>query len=193
MAIYLVSDDYYFSTGLKQRLDALHLLRWSDWTRQTTDRLFKDNDTLLLDASSADFIAKTILMPVCKYKVKTIIIYANSITLPWFFHEHHKIMKAAAASDMVKMIYGVVNTSPAIRYCPGHLTVQERKILNMIFCQLSVYDISTQLAIHPKTVSTHKNNALRKLKIRRLDQLFYNKMEKTEGNQQDHTGATKTL
>ena len=171
MATYLVSDDYYFSLGFKHHLKTLQPLRWKDWSRLTTEMFFKDGDTLILDTSTIDFIVKSILMPISDYKVKIIILREKSVKFPTFFHEYPKIMKNETAKKMIDMVYQIMSTSPAMAYCPGQLTAQERTILAMIYRQLSVCDISSQLTIHPKTVSAHKNNALRKLKIRRIDQL----------------------
>jgi DNA-binding CsgD family transcriptional regulator len=92
--------------------------------------------------------------------------------LPPFFNEYPTIFKNESLENMTKAVSDLILNSPTIRYSPGHLTAQERIIIDMMRRQFSVDEISSILTIHPKTVSSHKNNALRKLKIHRLDQLF---------------------
>ncbi|MEG3130432.1 helix-turn-helix transcriptional regulator [Pantoea cypripedii] len=177
MNIYLVSDDYYFSYGMKSKFLAdnqkFFIQKWKNYTPEFTQTHLRHGDIILLDSSTQNFLEKSISHPIISCKVNVLILHTPYKHLSPIFKAYSKAPKNLSFSNLGMLIHSMKSSPRNLKYCPGHLTATECLIIRRLYEQASHSQISEELAISIKTVSTHKVNALRKLGVRNFNQLYF--------------------
>lgn len=177
MNIYLVSDDYYFSHGMKAHFLAdnqkFFIQKWKNYTPEFTQMHLRHGDILLLDSSNHCFVEKSIIHPIISCKVNVMILYNSRKHLSSIFTAYAKAPKDISFTQLTTLLETMRKAPRNLRYCPGHLTATECIIIRRLYEQASHAQISKELAISIKTVSTHKMNALKKLGVRSFNQLYF--------------------
>lgn len=176
MAIYLFSDDHYFSFGLTRLLQEENITlmthRWAQWHPLFIQLGLFPGDILLLDGSTPGFIKQSICFPL-NQPVARIFIFCDKLKglMPVFSRWQHgdKNMSSGTLRNLVQRLQA---QSALQNFCPGRLTERESQVLRRLYDRQPHYQIAKDLTLSVKTISAHKINALRKLGVVSIHELL---------------------
>lgn len=176
MAIYLFSDDNYFAVGLNGLIRKENMILcaygWEKWEPHFVYRQIFPGDILLLDGSSEKFIKKSLCFPLNQQLAKIFIFYDNRKKLiPAFSCWSHgaRSMNLESLGITLDRLHQQATLQS---YHPGLLTRRESQIIGLICRSFPIYRIAQELSVSIKTISNHKNNALRKLGVGSINELL---------------------
>jgi DNA-binding CsgD family transcriptional regulator len=175
MAIYLFSDDRYFSAGIIRLLQKENITvsacPWERWEPPFLQKEVFAGDILLLDGSGPEFTRRSIGFPLNQRVAKIFIFYdCEKGLMPVFSRWQHgpRNMSPAGLRDALIRLYH----QPMLQeYCPGWLTTRESQVLSRIYDYLPSHRIARDLSISVKTISAHKIKALRKMGVGSIHEL----------------------
>ncbi|MGU3524759.1 helix-turn-helix domain-containing protein [Enterobacteriaceae bacterium C23F] len=176
MAIYLFSDDHYFSFGLTRLLQKEHLTLkcygWEEWGPQFTQFNVFPGDILLLDGSTTGFTKHCLCFPLNQQVAKIFIFRDRHKGLIPIFTRWQHGDKDMPYGVLRQQLHRLLAQSALQNFCPGRLTERESQILLRLCNKLPYYRIARDLTLSVKTISAHKINALRKLGVGSIHEIL---------------------
>ncbi|MEL4015919.1 helix-turn-helix domain-containing protein [Dryocola clanedunensis] len=168
--ITLFSDDSYFSLGTEAGLSSLgYNVRVIDPMTtgiNESDITFSENDIALVSVSDTK-AAENVLQKVLKCRISCIYFIDAAVGrynhLMWAYGIIPKNIALHHLPRMIKTLH--VSEASWLR----GLTLREMQVMNGLLDGKNNYVISCEMKISEKTVSAHKNNALQKLGLTKLN------------------------
>ena len=176
MAIYLFSDDYYFSLGMNKLLrkenTPLYIYKWEFWGTDYFNHNVAHGDILLLDGSNMKFVKKSVCFPLIQRLAKIFIFYDPNKGLNPLFSQWPHGSKSMSLKDLGETAARLHEHSPLQTYHPGQLTRRESEVIVSFYRGLPGDCIAQKLLLSRKTISRYKISALRKLGVRSINELL---------------------
>jgi len=176
MTIYLFSDDNYFAVGLNELIRkenmTLCTYSWKMWEPCFIYRYIFPGDILLLDGSSEKFIKKSLCFQLNQQLAKIFIFYDNRKKIIPAFNCWAHGYKNMSLENLGITLDQLYQQATLQSYNPGLMTPRESQIIGLICRSFPVSRIAKELSVSKKTISTHKNNALRKLGVGSINELL---------------------
>ncbi|WP_342754209.1 LuxR C-terminal-related transcriptional regulator [Pantoea sp. MBD-2R] len=174
MCIYVISDDIYFTAGLAHFLRTngipLKIYNYQDWSAIFQREKLTAKDTVIIDVNFTGCHSRLGMAKSLGYFGVNI---AFIIDLPLQFEKkgfypYWLISKKSGFKKFIPLLRGPVNNK--ILRC-SQLSFKEMLILKELSSGKSVILISKKLNISVKTVSSHKQNAVRKLGMMHMNDM----------------------
>jgi DNA-binding CsgD family transcriptional regulator len=168
MKVIVISDDKYFSFGIYASLESYCNVYTHDLnSAKLIDFECLNNALILMEINSGILFLEMI----CKINQLTnrVIVFTennlcNSVKVASFYQLVNKRLS-------VLMLHEIANGSNGFNYSMFSLSVREKKILYLMLKGLTSNSISIELNISIKTVSAHRVNALKKLGLKKINQM----------------------
>nr|WP_219826142.1 LuxR C-terminal-related transcriptional regulator [Scandinavium goeteborgense] len=175
IAIYLFSDDHYFSVGISRLLQkeniTVNVCLWERWEPVFLLQKVIPGDILLLDGRGAEFTRRSISFPLNQRIARIFIFYdSEKGLLPVFARWQHG-PRTMSPEYLRDALIGLYRQTMLQEYCPGWLTTRESQVLSRIYDYSPCYRIARDLSISIKTISAHKIRALRKMGVGSIHEL----------------------
>lgn len=168
MLVILISDDRYFTKGVNASLESdFSIIIHDESSAGLIDFNFLNNTIVLISVKS-NMIFLEIMCKINQLTNRVIVFTENSRCTRVQSVPAYQLVNKRISTIMLQAI---VNGSDEFSYSTISLSGREKNILNLILNGMSSYGISLELGISIKTVSSHRINALKKLGLKKINQI----------------------
>lgn len=174
MCIYVISDDIYFTAGLEHFLTAngitLACYNYETWSAIFRKESLAENDTVIIDINFTNCHSR---LGIAKsagcfgVNIAFVIDFPLQIEKKGFY-PYWLISKKSGFKKFIPLLRESIDNETV---CCSPLSLKEMQILKELSSGKSVVFISRKLNISVKTVSSHKQNAVRKLGMMKMNDM----------------------
>jgi len=174
MCIYIISDDMFFVSGLKYVLSAndteIKEFRYADGLTFLYCGKFRQDDIVIIDVNYTNTTpTPRIAQPTDYFGVNLVFV----VDLPLLgeysgFHPYWLVSKKCPFKKILPLLKQLTNHA---HEQTDHLSKKENIVLRELAGGRSTHFISRKLNLSVKTISSHKQNAFRKLGMARMNDM----------------------